>query len=1346
MNKLNKILILFSIFTAFLIMSTWRFVQSEYFGSIITKEINKNISKKLDIDLRFSNVEIEMFPPSTKLKNVTILSSREDYKVDISAGSLLMSFAISDLFENKFSIDKVGFEDAIIDLSELKTTGGSKSEELKPEELFPLVKDLLYEKLPVKISGILLERTSLKSNYLSGDFKKLDVDIYNSVIEASISGYDLEFSNKIIKESKLRELDYLSIEFHLNEDKLLLKKSEIWKGTQSASISGALIFGEKLRFDGDGNFRGMLDKLSFLKSNEIYKDINPRGVIELKSKINTDLKSVYNLDGSVRVIDLESNYAKVESAYVDFQVTDKEIVIEEALVEDRGGSIEIKERHSIYSFLDSKISNESVPIIFKNFHTNSLLFFIKEELDILKGRLNGTVDSRWNDEKLVFNIREESSLDFFKLQIEDKTPILQNSKVKINNSLIDVTLDGVVNFDFDIAVGNETKLKGNGIVDGENVNFNVSKSKANFEEIGPIAGLPLFGSGDFAMTIKGGGADVNFDFDLNMSKVKILDFNIQKLKGKLGLNLEDLLLSVKGVTGDFKGTSYNSSGFIDFDKNKINLGIDVRKSDLEDALFILEPIVKDIEFLKSKYLDLSFKSKVKLTGGLSGDELRVYGILDGQDLSIYKEKAESLQFNFDFSNNLLSFNDVKVRQSSSELIGNYKINTKSEYFEYEAKLVTGQLEDFEAYRFLNLGYSSEISGEFYGKGTLSDFSTRSHLKFTNSFLGNVQVPESLLTIYNNSKEVFSSGNFLGDRSSYNLYLNFDENNPQKSYINSFVNFKNIKELVGILSNHNMENESISGRMKGSLKSSFSVYELEKLSLEAIVDDLIFKKDDEVIRINGSRANYTIKDGAVENVNFKLISNKNNFFSLLGRGDFTNGINIRQEFRLDSSFLELFSSKVSKSSGVISGAGSINGDIDNLVFDHVFNGEKIFLNILGIPSSFSDIDFNIVFEQNSLMINKLTGQFGKGDIETKGFVKFVLPYPQIDLGLSFTNSYIPLFKKSGVLASGLAKIEGDEFPYLLNGSVTILNGTINDELQDLTPPSVSGSGVTTKYVPENKFDNKFDLFDLDLSINFDKPIVVRNLLTDLRLLGNGRVRGKLYKPTVNGVIEVVPGLSKLLFKGNEFILKEGTIVFSEDKGLVPELNFTSSSSVNQYTVNLDVYGLANNPQLNISSDPFLNQEDIFSLLTLGFTSEVSDQLEEKERRSATTLGIGTLLFDQLLKNQGLNSNLGLKLSVLPEFEENESSLLKGKSGVSESRSGRYKSATKIKLEKKISRNVDLSLASTVGGSAEQKQEMNINYNILKNVSLEGVYEINSTNEEQSKEPKSFGVDVKIQWTY
>jgi translocation and assembly module TamB len=1331
-------------------MSAWRFIQSEYFGEILAARINKTISNETDFDLTFTHLEIDMFPPATFLKNVSFKnksSKSSKLKLDVTAGSISLGFGLSNFFSNKLSIDRVGLEDAnvlIEGISQTQTSGPA----LKYQDIFPKIKKALTNSLPVRIGGVHLKRTYVESKFATGYFENLDATLYKKVLETNIRAHKLVVSKEIIKDPNYNNLDYIQVDFHLDEKKLLLKKSELWKDTQKAVLDGALLFkkNDRVSFDGSIYVRGLIEKIDYLNSVKELKEVGLKGVYELKTDVVTNLDSSVTLDGSVRVLDLKSEYANLDSLYTEFNLSKSVLSLENTFLEKESGSVKLNNKVSVFNIETNQLLNQVSNITVNDFHTNHLLYALREDLEILKGKVSGDIDVAWDGNEVLFTVNEGATLKKFTLVEGESTPILQNEHVNIDSGEVRILENLDVGLKFDLRVGERTNLKADALITTGKIDVTVQDSYADFAEVGPISGVGLIGHGPFSMTILGGGSDVNFDFNIDLKEAELLDYYLGDFKSSLSLNLDDLILTIKKGRGGFNRTKYKSDGFIDFENSKINLTIDVEHSDKNDAIKMLSPISKNIDFLHSKYLGLEFKSKVRLSGGLSPDELKVYGVVDGNELIIFQEKSEAFSFNFNFADSVLVLDRIKVRHGTSDFRGKFSINTKSEYFEYDAKLLSGQIEDLEAYRLLNLGFSSEVNGEFYGNGTLDDFSTRSHLRFINSFLGNVQVPESLVTVYNNSKEIFSSGNYLGDRITFNLYLNLDETVSQKSYINSFFNFRDIKELVSVISNHNMQTRNISGSLKGNLSTSFSLFDLSNFSLKGNMTEFNFVKGDRQLFIDGNNASLEMKDGEVTNVNFRLMSNSDDFFTLSGNGSLDKKIELRQNFKLDASFLSLLSNKISKSAGILHGEGRVYGNIDKLDYDYNFFGKNIFLKMATIPSSFSNVSFNLVLDDRSLFLNELNGLFGKGEIEGSGVVKLTLPYPIVDLSLGFKNSYLPLFKKSGVLLSGQGKIEGSSFPYLLNGSLTVLNGTINDEIQDLSPPSVSGNQGHQKYVPENKYNSRFDYFDLDVLLDFDKPIVVRNLLTDLRLIGNGRIKGQPSKPVVNGTVEVVPGLSKLLFKGNEFIIKEGSLSFTEDKGLVPELNFNGTSRINQYNVNLDVYGMANDPQLSVTADPFLNQEDIFSLLTLGFTSEISDELEEKDLRSATTLGIGTLLFDQLLKNQGLSSNLGLKLSVLPEFEEDESSLLKGKSGVSESGSSRYKTATKIKLEKKVSKNVDLSLASTVGGSAEQKQEMNINYNVIKNVSLEGVYEINSSSEDQSEEPTSFGVDLKIQWSY
>jgi len=182
--------------------------------------------------------------------------------------------------------------------------------------------------------------------------------------------------------------------------------------------------------------------------------------------------------------------------------------------------------------------------------------------------------------------------------------------------------------------------------------------------------------------------------------------------------------------------------------------------------------------------------------------------------------------------------------------------------------------------------------------------------------------------------------------------------------------------------------------------------------------------------------------------------------------------------------------------------------------------------------------------------------------------------------------------------------------------------------------------------------------------------------------------------------------------------------------------------------LQVNGRAKNFNIVMSSDPYLSQEDIFSLLILGFTEDKSRNLEESDRASLTSVGIGSILFDRFNINQNLRSSIGVNVSVAPEFIEAQDSLLQGRSNENTGNASRLKTATRLKIQKQINDDIDVSVSSTIAGSAGQRQEMNVNYNISNNISLEGIYQLNSSDaqSETTVDPTSAGADLKFKWTF
>jgi translocation and assembly module TamB len=249
---------------------------------------------------------------------------------------------------------------------------------------------------------------------------------------------------------------------------------------------------------------------------------------------------------------------------------------------------------------------------------------------------------------------------------------------------------------------------------------------------------------------------------------------------------------------------------------------------------------------------------------------------------------------------------------------------------------------------------------------------------------------------------------------------------------------------------------------------------------------------------------------------------------------------------------------------------------------------------------------------------------------------------------------------------------------------------------------------------------------------------------MQLKANAKVSGGVLHPVLEGEISVVPEVSKFVFKGHEFKAVEGKIDFHGDARHEPkEIHFIGNSKIEDYDVHLEVGGTTDKIDAQLSSRPALGQDDLLNLITFGVTPEINKNLTAASRDSVVSLGVGSLLMDQLQLGQGLKSALGVSVSVAPEFSDNESSLLPG-----EGNNSRFNAATKIKMQKQIHKNMDLSVSSVIGGSAtQQRQSMNLNYNLNNNISVQGVYEIkNNTEINQTENANSSGVDLKWRWSF
>jgi len=1345
LSRVNTFVIIFIAFISIILGGVWFAVHSQEFAKFVSKQITRAVSKNKSTTILFSHLEVGLFPPATILKNVRLEVDDKDIgNVTVESGNLELKFSLLNFMTSNLKLNELKIDDGIIKYK--SNNKRTEKKNLEYRNAYQDIRSALKNKLPFQIQNILISRTQLLVDGKGFNIENAGVNIYKSLLEVSGNIY----SNELTPEVPFlygANIDELAFKVQMTKDKAWVKDFSVSSDTEKFSYTGEVDFGgSEIALKGESDFKGSLKSLvKKVDVPDILKGTS--GYVNLESKIDGSINNP-SIRFKLSANDLHSAFVFTKNIEATGEVKDLIFSLDKLVVKGQKEKSDARllNKVELFSLKDKKFLNNKARMSLRDIHTNQALFAIDDILNTFKGEISGEVDVWWSGEDVTFEMQEGLTLNNFKLlasRDSKDVAILQNDKIRFSKGQIKILQDFHVGFDVKIDQ-EKTKLKVDGLITDKDLSFESNGGTLDLKELGPIAGVEIKGAGRVDINIFGQFEDVRFEFKTDVKDFKVVDISLGQLKSKLELDLNNLLLNIPSAEGEFRNTKYKAKGFIDFLKLDIDIDGEMIKSTYQDNLIIFKDLLDQLPYYPKDIFG-NVESTFKVAGKLEEDGLKIFGKVKGSDLRFLDEDFESLSLDFSYVSSSLDISKIDLAKGNGHLNGQFLYNEKSGYFEYDSRVIGLNLDDINILRLAKLGITGEIFGEFYGNGTASDFSTRSHLRLIKTLVGNERLNDSILTVFNNSKNLFVSGNLLGDRGKFNMFFNLDKEKDQNSYANLYFNVDDPHVMFGILSQHNVVDRELKGKVSGSFKTTFSIFDFNKLGLDLIFREFNFSKGPMRLSLVKNKNYIKIEDGVVNNWDIQFSGGKDKAVSKAS-GNVKDGINIEQKINLNSKAIEFLTPFIARSAGRIKARNTINLSSKNIDNSLQIESSNMSMKLKGVPGVITNIKFKTLLDGKDLFIDNFSADFGKGDIKAKGLVRLAIPYPNADLSIDVNESNIPFFKKSGVVISANTRVHGKKFPYFLDGQVRLVGGEILDDIKDIVGKKASVA-TYSKYIPLSTFEKKVEYVNLNLDVDFIQPLRVKNNFADLQFLGEGKVRGILSNPVINGKMDVTPGISKFLFKGHEFVIKDGNIRVFGDESLNPSLNFIALTNVDKYEIKLSVGGTADQLSINLESEPFLSKEDILSLLTLGYTADISKNLEEKDRQSVTTIGLGTLIVDQLRLNEGLNSSLGLKLSVLPEFSENEASLLQGKSAVLDSSASRLKSATKVKLQKKISKKVDLSVSSTVGGSLEQKQEMNLNYNINNNLSIEGVYEVRSTTEEEStQDPESVGADVKYKWTF
>tara|TARA_R110000868_G_scaffold55424_8_gene172379 strand:+ start:42159 stop:46178 length:4020 start_codon:yes stop_codon:yes gene_type:complete len=1338
--KINRFALVYLALVAFAFITVREVLHSSQFSSFVSKRLSKYIAQDIGGEIKIGQIRMELFPFGMQLEEVQF----KHKEIELEFSYISVNYGLQNAFKSDVFIEEVQLSQGYVKYE--SSTPEDKST-VAIEDMLKALRDQWsasfskLEKAPIQIQNLKLSNIRLNVDkqkvFVSDAHLFVDEDLH---LKAQVDKIDIHsVTANLLPES-------FFVDIGIGAKGASLKKLSIQKGLAALEGSGNIHFYPEVVFDKVKLLASGPDD-SFTKWIPNFEKIDPQfeSYISLTAELSGPVmlpkaKIVANIE------ELSSKFLNAKIITLNGEVTPDVITVGSIHVSDGTGSADIKVDQEVsLSSNFGGLELKNIDVTLKDLPTSTVFHFLEETLKPFKAQLNGTLEVDISKRGLAIRGQTPLGMTDLKVQLSQGDPLLSHPNAMANKLKLLLDFDPFkLQLLTDLQLG-ESLLATKAMITSNGIQASLVSDTFEFDDLKKISNVELAGKGDLSVGIDGIWDKVVFDFKGKTTGTKVSGYDLGSIIFTGQLPLQSNKLSFPKIEGRKGFTRYTGAVELDFKATAYPLVIsfDASRATFIDLKEIIAPIVPKV-VLETKDLQARFSTKGKVSVDFDDRPVKLEVEADGESLSFYGEYFDAFSTKLRMNAGRLNIRELSLRREGVNGRGQLIWDTDSNYLEYEFAMGGMSLMSFNAYRLSPLSLEGNLELDLYGSGILNnDHSLRATVSLQDSTIKRRRVANSKLDAYYSKGEWTFQGELMEGLGRLEAFIPVNDTR-KPALVRVDVTAANIKPIVGLLAPVRMNEPTLTGRAFFQMQASFPTLKPELADIKLDIRDVLLSYKSKNVRIS-QKTPLLVKQGVFEGWSLTSSPESELIFLAKAQGHLGGNFSLFSSYTVPAEFFELVSDRFVDMSGMLDGRLSVDWSEDGVKSFINHNARDVQFRLKDIPGKFSDMILDVALENNEIKIQDLSGKYGRGDFSLNGKIALRFPYPSVDLKFNFNDVTYPLFNRSNVTFDSRLSLIGAKAPYLFAGSVSLEQVNLIDDVGTYLGEVKTGSSYE-RFIPNTTQSLINQYLEIDIGVISNNTIGVKNPLMDLNLGANLKLSGELMTPRIGGRIYGSPGRSKVAFKGHEFVLSKSNISFSQEDGpSKANLDLSGRASVAGYSIDLLVNGAADQMNIVLSSDPALPQDEIVSLLTLGITSDISRNLNEEDRRSITTMSLGGFLFDQLQLTRDLDSNLGLKVSLAPEFSGEEGNLIEEASSDT-SGSRRLKTGTKLRVQSQVGKKTSVSFSSTLGGEVEQKQEMNVNYDFNRAWSLEGVYEIKSSVEENQGGTQSLGADVKYRWSF
>ncbi len=260
-----------------------------------------------------------------------------------------------------------------------------------------------------------------------------------------------------------------------------------------------------------------------------------------------------------------------------------------------------------------------------------------------------------------------------------------------------------------------------------------------------------------------------------------------------------------------------------------------------------------------------------------------------------------------------------------------------------------------------------------------------------------------------------------------------------------------------------------------------------------------------------------------------------------------------------------------------------------------------------PATFTGLGFEVAADGDRYVLHRVEAEVGGGRLAGGGTISAEGGWPTaFNLEASLRDARVQYLDYLPALVGDAdLTFDGPVGDLLMGGRIDIQDMEFRERVDwEARIVALQSSRLTDSAHAERE-----DYFSMDLAVSAPGTIRLRNNLADATASADLRIVGDTARPGMTGNIIVDPG-GRMYLQDRQFELTRGEMRYRDPYSFDPEIDFLLETEVNgreqDYRVDYRVSGPFSNWATSTTSDPYLSQADINTLLLFGMTREEFEQ--------------------------------------------------------------------------------------------------------------------------------------------